>query len=77
MKFRLFAAALCAALLLTGCGKEDSKVPVAATTEATLPAPTVPADGDPNKVTAKGTYTVSDEEIVAARDVVVAEAAGN
>lgn len=82
MKFRLFAAALCAALLLTGCGKEDTEVPVAATTEAavhapTVPAPTVPADGDPNKVTAKGTYTVSDEEIVAARDAVVAEAAGN
>lgn len=77
MKFRLFAAALCAALLLTGCGKEDTEVPVAATTEAALPAPTVPADGDPNNVTAKGTYTVSDEEIVAARDVVVAEAAGN
>jgi len=73
MKFRLFAAALCAALLLTGCGKEDADVSVAATTEATLPAPTVPADGDPNDVTAKGTYTVSDEEILAARDAVVAE----
>ena len=73
MKFRLFAAALCAALLLTGCGKEDADASVAATIEATLPAPTVPADGDPNDVTAKGTYTVSDEEILAARDAVVAE----
>ena len=71
MKLKLFAAALCAALLLTGCGKEDTNVTVA--TEATVPAPTVPADGNPNDVTAKGTYTVSDQEIVAARDTVVAE----
>ena len=75
MKLKLFAAALCAALLLTGCGKEDTHDVSAAApaTEATMPAPTVPADGNPNDVSAKGTYTVSDEEIVAARDTVVAE----
>ena len=71
MKLKLFAAALCAALLLTGCGKEETDVTAA--TEATVPAPTVPADGNPNDVTAKGTYSVSDEQITAARDAVVAE----
>ena len=75
MNLKLFAAALCAALLLTGCSKEEAREPVAApATEATVPAPTVPADGDPNDITARGTYTVSDEQIAAARDAVVATA---
>lgn len=48
-------------------------VPSAAVTEPaeTVPA-TVPADGDPENVTCKGTYTVSDEEAVAGKDLVVA-----
>lgn len=36
--------------------------------------PTVPADGNPDDVTCKGTYTASDEEVIAARDTVVATA---
>ena len=75
MKLKFFAAiALCMALLLAGCGSEAPDLP-AVTTAPTVPAPTIPADGDPNTVTAKGTYTVSDEEIVSARDAVVAELA--
>lgn len=76
MKLKYFAVlALCMALLFTGCGKEDIHDVSAAVpaTEATVPAPTVPADGNPNDVTAKGTYSVSDEEILTARDAVVAE----
>ena len=37
----------------------------------TVPA-TIPADGNPDDVTCKGSYTVGDEEITAARDTVVA-----
>ncbi len=47
---------------------------VAAATEApeTTPA-TVPADGNPDDVTCKGTYTVTDEQALAGRDTVVAQ----
>lgn len=38
--------------------------------EPTTP-PTVPADGNPDDVTCKGTYTVSDEDLAAAADKVV------
>lgn len=48
----------------------------AETAETTEPVqtepPTVPADGNPDDVTCKGTYTVTDEEAIAARDTVVA-----
>ena len=46
--------------------------------EPTAPAetvpPTVPADGNPDDVTCKGTYTAGDEAVIAARDKVVATA---
>ena len=46
--------------------------------ETTAPAetvpPTVPADGNPDDVTCKGTYTAEDEAVIAARDKVVATA---
>lgn len=37
-------------------------------------APTIPEDGNPDDVTCKGTYTASDEDVIAARDTVVATA---
>ena len=37
-------------------------------------AATIPADGNPDDETCKGTYTVSDEDVIAARDTVVAHA---
>lgn len=54
-----------------------SDVPTAAVeTEATEPEETVPAtvpeDGNPDDATCKGTYTASDEAVIAARDTVVA-----
>ena len=41
-------------------------------TEAAAAEATVPADGNPDDETCKGTYTVSDEEVKAAADTVVA-----
>ena len=48
--------------------------PSAAPTEPaeTTPPATIPADGNPDDVTCKGTYTVTDEEALAAVDTVVA-----
>lgn len=69
---------LCLALVLTGCKKApaDTAAEAAAeATEVTVPA-TTPADGDPNAVTCQGTYYVSDAEITAAADTVVAEMDG-
>ena len=45
----------------------------AAETEPTQ-APTIPADGNPDDVTCKGSYTAEDEAAVAARDKIVATA---
>jgi len=67
-------AAVIVALLMGG-----SEIPSAAETapatvpvETTEPAPTIPADGNPDDETCKGTYTVTDEEAVANAATVVA-----
>ena len=62
--------ALIVGLLAGGMGtaKSDETVPV----ETTEPAPTIPADGNPDDETCKGTYTVTDEEVIANADTVVA-----
>ena len=49
----------------------ETTVSEPAATETQVPA-TVPADGNPNDVTCKGTYTVSDEDVIDAHDTVVA-----
>ena len=71
MMKRLAVFLLLAALLLSGCeGKQEDKVvPETAATEETVPA-TIPADGDPNDVTCKGSYTGSGkpDAVVAASD---------
>lgn len=79
MRYKFFTLLLCLAvvLALSGCGSKpgsssDKTVNAAETTEATLPAPTIPADGNPGDVTCQGSYYVSDEEITAAADTVVA-----
>ncbi len=67
--------ALLVALVFMGMGKPQSQP---ATTEPseelmeTMPMGTIPADGDPENVTCKGSYTVSDEEAKAQMDTVVA-----
>ncbi len=52
------------AVLLCGCPKKEA--PVETTVPETTAAPTVPEDGNPNDVTCKGSYTVSDAD--AAKD---------
>lgn len=76
--------ALVVALIMSGMGfrftaKTDETAPVEsmapvveATEEVTVPAPTIPADGNPEDVTCKGTYTVSDVDVAANGATVVA-----
>ena len=55
-------------------GMDRSPAPAVETTEVSeteAPA-TIPADGNPDDETAKGTYTASDEDVIAAHDTVVA-----
>ena len=63
------------ALLMGGTGEVPPAAETApALTEApeTVPVPTIPADGNPDDETCKGTYTVTDEEAAANADTVVA-----
>lgn len=78
------AVAVVIALIVGGMGGSDSaetnettvatvgtgETVVEETTETT--EATIPADGNPDDVTCKGTYTVTDDEIIAAQDTVVA-----
>ncbi len=60
------------ALILAGMGdKAEVPAETTAAVQESVPA-TVPADGNPDDETCKGTYTVTDEEAVAARNMVVA-----
>lgn len=62
------------ALVVAGTkGKDTAPADTASSTatEETVPA-TIPADGNPDDVTCKGSYSVSDEEVAADRDTVVA-----
>ena len=56
LKSSLGVVLLCAALLLSGC----SRTPLPEAEETTLPAATVPADGDPHTVACLGSYTGTD-----------------
>ena len=66
MKKKWILPVLALALLLSGCAGKigDTEEPAGEVTEETVPA-TVPADGDPNDVTCKGSYTgpVSDSVV--------------
>ncbi len=68
-------AAVLAALIMMGMENKNGEdvVPgeTAAAAQETVEA-TVPADGSPDDETCKGTYTVTDEEALAAKDTVVA-----
>ncbi len=65
-------AALLAALIFAGSNKAEEPAPAETAAPAeTVPA-TIPADGNPEDVTCKGTYTVTDEEAIAQKDMVVA-----
>lgn len=66
--------ALLVALIAGGLtGKtQDGDGETVAGTEAEATEGTIPPDGNPDDATCKGTYTVSDEEVIAAADTVVA-----
>ena len=67
-------AAILAVLVMNGKKQDAEPLPGGETTQAqeeTQPA-TIPADGNPDDVTCKGSYTVSDEQAIADRDQVVA-----
>lgn len=67
--------AVVVALILHGMGFSFTGKPEETTIPTeTMPTATVPADGNPDDVTCKGSYTVSDEEVIAAMDTVVATA---
>lgn len=56
---------------------EDAEPAVTEATEAVTEPATVPADGNPDDATCKGTYTADDAAVIAARDTVVATAGEN
>lgn len=65
--------AVVVALLVSGKKPEEPAAETGtAPVETTEPAPTIPADGNPDDETCKGTYTVSDEEVKANMNTVVA-----
>lgn len=68
--------AILVALIAGGANKpaEDGTVATepAGTVEETAAPATIPADGNPDDETCKGSYTVTDEEILALKDTVVA-----
>ena len=72
----ILVAAIVAVLVMTGKKKDEVVSPSAEATESTTETveATVPADGNPDDVTCKGTYTGTDEEVAAAAGTVVATA---
>lgn len=66
-------AAVLIAFVVSGLTGKEQKTgdTTPETTQATVPA-TIPADGNPDDATCKGTYTVTDEEVKAASNTVVA-----
>lgn len=56
----------------TPAAAESTETTAPAEVLETVPAATVPADGNPDDATCKGTYTAADDAVVAARDTVVA-----
>ena len=72
----VLAAAL-VAIVVTGFGSVQTVE--ASTVEETVEVveATIPADGNPDDETAKGSYTASDEEVIAAGDTVVATIDGH
>ena len=67
--------ALVVALILNGMGFSFSRPAETEPMESVLPTdavPTIPADGNPDDATCKGSYSASDEDVIAAGDTVVA-----
>lgn len=69
-------AAILIAIVVAGFGTVSSDVDTEAEVEMVETMGTIPADGNPEDETAKGTYTASDEKVIAAADAVVATMGG-
>lgn len=66
-------AALVVALVFAGMNRTSAPAAETEATVAETEAPaTIPADGNPDDETAKGTYTATDADVIAAKDTVVA-----
>lgn len=83
--FAVVLVAALIALVVSGLSGKKDEEPTSTTEQATSETAdtsateetvvyTIPADGNPDDVTCKGSYTASDEEVDAARDTVVATA---
>ena len=59
--------------LFKGAEETAASTEEIAATEGTVPPGTIPPDGNPDDVTCKGSYSVSDEELEASKDTVVAK----
>lgn len=59
---------------VVAASEEATEATAEEATEEATEAPTVPADGNPDDVTCKGSYTAEDEAVVSAREKVVATA---
>lgn len=72
----ILVAAVVAVLVMNGKKKDQELNPSAEASESTVETTeaTIPADGDPNDATCKGSYTGTEEEVKAAADTVVATA---
>jgi len=74
-------AALLIALIAGGSAKPAAETPEQSAPDESVSAETiaytVPADGDPEGVTCKGSYTLSDEEVISNRETVVASIGDN
>lgn len=66
--------AVLVALVVGGMEKPAVEAPTDATAPVETQEPTIPADGNPDDETCKGSYTVTDEALLAAGDRVVATA---
>lgn len=64
------------AAIISGSTKKSAASDAEDVPEASQPVveATIPADGNPDDETCKGTYTAADEAVIAARDVVIAHA---
>ena len=72
----VLAAALIA-IVIAGFGGVKSEEPSVTAETVEVVEATIPADGNPDDETAKGSYTASDEEVLAAGDTVVATIDGH
>lgn len=68
----ILLAAILIALVVSGQDKKQEQAAAEPTETVETVEATIPADGNPEDVTCKGSYSVSDEEAIAQGDVVVA-----